>query len=279
MGKEKRLELVVDQLRPTNSGGLLLKTTQGDDRSPLAKESTLGNDQEALCRILLQDPAGDSENSSLLKVCKKCDRILPLREFYHASKGKYGKSARCIKCTKEYRESRKSAHSMYMISYREKNRERMNAQERAWYLENREYHARERHKWYLKNRDFVIEQQRVYYTANRDRYRETRKRWEATNQNLVKIIRLRRVNKKFVQAVHKITEEMLLGRLAYFGYACAYCSGPHEHWDHVKPLSKGGLHMLGNLRPSCRSCNLRKGSKLPNHWFKIVRKSVDGQQT
>jgi 5-methylcytosine-specific restriction endonuclease McrA len=40
------------------------------------------------------------------------------------------------------------------------------------------------------------------------------------------------------------------------------CGGQPVETDHVKPLSKGGAHMLCNMRPICRSCNARKS----NHW-------------
>ncbi|WP_349257835.1 HNH endonuclease [Iamia sp.] len=41
------------------------------------------------------------------------------------------------------------------------------------------------------------------------------------------------------------------------------CGVEADSIDHVKPLSKGGAHMLSNLRPSCRSCNSRKGARWP----------------
>lgn len=273
MGQKERMELALDDRSSTDSGGMFFGATQGDFGSGSSETRTLELDQEALRRTLLQDVEGDSEDPGreLKKNCTKCDKIFPLDSFYRAVNGKYGRSARCIECVRAYKESRKFEHSNYMSSYRDKNRERMNAQERDWYLRNKKRHADGRRKWYLKNREFVIEQQRAYYLANHERYRNIRKAWEAANKNLVKIIRLRRVNAKFIRAVHQITEKMLLDRLEYFGNSCAYCGGPHEHWDHVKPLSKGGLHMLGNLRPSCRSCNLRKGSKLPEHWFRLIR--------
>lgn len=54
-------------------------------------------------------------------------------------------------------------------------------------------------------------------------------------------------------------------RMAMFGHRCWICRGPYEQVDHVKPVSKGGAHMLCNLRPICGSCNLRKSARWPLH--------------
>lgn len=58
-----------------------------------------------------------------------------------------------------------------------------------------------------------------------------------------------------------ITMDMLAARAAVFGNKCWMCSGPFEQWDHVKPLAKGGPHMLSNLRPACGQCNRAKHAK------------------
>jgi 5-methylcytosine-specific restriction endonuclease McrA len=44
------------------------------------------------------------------------------------------------------------------------------------------------------------------------------------------------------------------------------CSGPFEHVDHVKPIAKGGLNVLSNMRPACGSCNSAKRAK----WFGVA---------
>ena len=51
------------------------------------------------------------------------------------------------------------------------------------------------------------------------------------------------------------TAEQLAARIAYYGNRCWLC--------HVKPLAKGGPHMLSNLRPACSSCNRAKSDKWP----------------
>ena len=60
------------------------------------------------------------------------------------------------------------------------------------------------------------------------------------------------------------TKSELIDRLSMYGHKCWICrDAPYEHLDHVKPLSKGGWHMLSNLRPACARCNLKKNSTWP----------------
>jgi 5-methylcytosine-specific restriction endonuclease McrA len=49
--------------------------------------------------------------------------------------------------------------------------------------------------------------------------------------------------------------------LAFYSYGCAYCPADHwDHQDHVVPLSKGGIHGIENVVPSCAKCNYAKGT-------------------
>lgn len=50
----------------------------------------------------------------------------------------------------------------------------------------------------------------------------------------------------------------------YFSNSCAYCGGSGElHMEHAIPINKSSLgeHRLGNLVPSCKGCNSKKGAK------------------
>lgn len=55
---------------------------------------------------------------------------------------------------------------------------------------------------------------------------------------------------------------------------CAYCGYlPAGQQDHVKPLSKGGTHTIGNVVPVDAICNLRKGQRTwtvpkPHPWMR-----------
>lgn len=59
------------------------------------------------------------------------------------------------------------------------------------------------------------------------------------------------------------TKEQLAQRWAYYGGKCWICRVPATDADHVKPISKGGAHMLCNLRPICDSCNSSKAARWP----------------
>ncbi|QDH93197.1 HNH endonuclease [Gordonia phage Zipp] len=62
----------------------------------------------------------------------------------------------------------------------------------------------------------------------------------------------------------EFTAEQLAARVEFYGDRCWICGTPDwTAFDHVKPLNKGGPHMLSNLRPACSSCNRAKSDKWP----------------
>lgn len=46
------------------------------------------------------------------------------------------------------------------------------------------------------------------------------------------------------------------------GHLCAYCGVRADTIDHVKPRSRGGLHVWTNVVAACARCNHRKGDRL-----------------
>jgi 5-methylcytosine-specific restriction endonuclease McrA len=61
----------------------------------------------------------------------------------------------------------------------------------------------------------------------------------------------------------RVTQSQLAAKYEMYGNKCWMCGadGPMS-LDHVKPISKGGPHILANLRPACMPCNRRKSA----HW-------------
>ena len=66
------------------------------------------------------------------------------------------------------------------------------------------------------------------------------------------------------------TAEQLAGRWAVWGNRCWRCGDKATATDHVKPLTKGGAHILANLRPICKSCNSSKGDQWPYPVFPTI---------
>lgn len=102
-------------------------------------------------------------------------------------------------------------------------------------------------EWRDKNPDRVLEYARNYKQEHRAMATEWQRRREALKRSATTV---------------PFTEAQLLARMSMFR-GCWMCGGPKEHVDHVKPIARGGAHMLSNLRPACRSCNLRKKDRWP----------------
>lgn len=158
---------------------------------------------------------------------------------------------------------------------------------KRWYAKNREKELA-RYRRRAEDPEFVErsrQSNRDRYKANPEGQREANRRWLAKNPGHAEAYRKayyeankakyfegsrRRAAMKKGATIQRFTLEQLDARMSVFGHRCAYCGGPFEHVDHVKPLSKGGPHCLSNLRPACASCNLRKLAKHPRVWFGLA---------
>lgn len=72
----------------------------------------------------------------------------------------------------------------------------------------------------------------------------------------------RRRARERAATIVEFTPEQLAARLSMFA-GCWVCGGDADSVDHVKPLARGGPHVLANLRPICRPCNGRKAARWP----------------
>lgn len=101
----------------------------------------------------------------------------------------------------------------------------------------------------------------IWIAKNHSRHAATSKQWMIDNP----LKRTLTINKRRAaiasSASVSFTLEQMTARFAYYGFACWMCGAPWESMDHVKPLSKGGPHLLANLRPACTRCNSSKGAK------------------
>lgn len=144
-------------------------------------------------------------------------------------------------------------HADWYRQYRERpgNREKALAYGRRYYAENAEHLRAVSREWGQEHRDEVTERARKWRDANRERHRETsRERARRRRAQLNDVL------------VLPFTDDQLTARLSMFA-GCWICGGDADTIDHVKPVSKGGAHILSNIRPACQPCNTRKKDKWP----------------
>jgi 5-methylcytosine-specific restriction endonuclease McrA len=193
------------------------------------------------------------------KTCSRCREALPLDSFPLGKQWSDGLYPYCRPCKRavqaEWREAnreklRESGKRYYEQS--SERREAVKARALAAYARDPEARIRYARAWALANparrQQIRLESQRRRYAADPEPQREA---W-----------RRRHAKKKSV-AVVPFTPSQLKAKVAYWGSRCWICGGGYEAIDHVKPLNKGGLHVLANLRPVCTPCNTRKRDQWP----------------
>lgn len=105
--------------------------------------------------------------------------------------------------------------------------------------------------------------------SHREYMRAKEKAWRLANADYKVMTSARRRAQVRGQTTVRFSREQLAARLTMFP-GCWMCGGTYECIDHVKPITKGGPHMLSNLRPACRSCNQKKGGR----WYGVGKLSV-----
>lgn len=229
-----------------------------------------------------------------MKKCRKCLVFLPFGAF-----GKHNKTRRshCKECARKDNRARYYAdHESTKAYHRAQhaiNRERQNAAARRWKERNREYVDWYQREYNRTHRDVKNERSRRRRAAmpaarrremyrrwnrakmvrgthehwrlrNRDRIAENGRRWrERFPERHTERQRRRDAIKRMGQRLRPADYSAILKRDGMACYLCDRNLERHEvQFDHVIPLSKGGIHHETNIRVSCRDCNLRKSARL-----------------
>lgn len=99
--------------------------------------------------------------------------------------------------------------------------------------------------------------------SNRDKHNASTRRWQRANPDMRRATDARRRANQAAAAHIPFTSKQLAARWAYYGDRCWICRARATATDHVKPIAKGGAHMLCNLRPICKPCNSAKNATWP----------------
>jgi 5-methylcytosine-specific restriction endonuclease McrA len=155
--------------------------------------------------------------------------------------------------------------------WRENNHERAKENQRAWGVAHREHVANKCKEWRKNNPERMAERRKKWRDSNPEKYRQAQRDWESRNPIKVRMrVETRRARR--ISARGHCSGYDAEMRIAYYGGMCAYCKvAPHEHLDHVIPLSRGGANWPANFRPSCRRCNRSKSNKLLCEWKGAVQ--------
>jgi 5-methylcytosine-specific restriction endonuclease McrA len=189
------------------------------------------------------------------KRCTKCNRTLPFSSYYRDGASYRANCKDCHKAdvkARWWRDPEASrARERVDPKRKQRGRERMRQRRAADPEYGRD--SRRRYAARPENRKKLRRYLREWKRANPERVREYHRRREAAKRQMAGGGTIRR--------------DLLAAKLAYWGGRC-WIAGPNcliepKQWDHVKPLSKGGPHLLANLRPACTRCNTSKKDRWP----------------
>lgn len=203
------------------------------------------------------------------QTCPKCGETKPIERFHKDKHRKCGRAKVCAVCANAYVLARRALNTeranRSAREWHARNREKSRAKCRAWYRKNREAQKARHAEWLEDNKRSVAESSRAWRKNNPERVREHARRNHINHPETGKATGLRYVARKKGAEVDGVfvTAEAIAARWAMWGDKCYMCGEKATSTDHVIPLAKNGLHVPANLRPSCKSCNSRKGAKWP----------------
>jgi 5-methylcytosine-specific restriction endonuclease McrA len=178
----------------------------------------------------------------------------------HGTHGGYTHhKCRCEEC--------KAAMSAYKKAYREKNREKLILQDRAYYAGNRVAMCEAQRARYAKDAEGNRSYARQRYSENAPERIAKTMEWSRANQSSRQSYRTKRKALARKAGILPVTGRDWSRVQQRFNHCCAYCGQRAKlTQDHVVPISRGGWHAIGNIVPACGSCNSSKGNRLLVEW-------------
>ena len=187
-----------------------------------------------------------------MKICTTCDMIQSLENFSKNKTTKDGYSYTCKACEK-VRKAASYIANKHHITQKQKLARDMNPEKEKL----------RKQKYYANNKTKRLTAAKQYRDSNKERYLLQQKMYKTTYKGRITkaVAESKRREQKYNAATKLTTEEQHLIRCVY--EFCAFktkCTGIQHHVDHIKPLSKGGLHVLSNLQILTASDNLKKSN-------------------
>lgn len=212
-----------------------------------------------------------------VKVCTRCGGKGP---FNKNNKEDDGLSRYCRECMRKTQAAYRAEHPDLMKAYDKKSYQKHSSErlvsKSAWRKANKSKVKMTKRKWEKQNPDKVkamckrkaprrAYNERLRYAADPSKKAASHKKWREAHPEREKAVRLRRRARK-LNANGAASGEQIAARIELFGGVCAYCRiRPYRDVDHVISLVAGGTNWPANLRPSCKTCNSRKGTTTWRH--------------
>lgn len=187
-----------------------------------------------------------------LKRCSKCGEIKPLDDFFAQKTARHGRKSHCKLCSHQAGDD-----------WRRANREHANAWATAYYRRHAERKRARTKVLYDANPEVPRARSMRHYYSHHEECKARCRKWMRDNPLQARENTHRRRALLARLTVVPLTPAMIRLKFAYWGNRCWICGGPAQTIDHVKPISKGGPHVLANIRPACRFCNTSKHNKWP----------------
>lgn len=115
-------------------------------------------------------------------------------------------------------------------------------------------------KQHEKDPDLSRRSNAKWRAENPELHRERARQWQKDNPEKANAIG--RLKKHRRRAAGVITPKEWADLLAWYGGRCLCCGATEAvTLDHVIPVSRGGLNVIANVQPLCRTCNCRKATR------------------
>ncbi len=230
-----------------------------------------------------------------MKTCTKCGVEKPLEKFSPDRRNHDGRQSYCKTCYQiesaiwraANSEKRRAYQAAWYLAncdtvkarvaiYRVKNLEKVRAYAMIYRQENRDKYRVWNKTYYVTHQEKELVRGATYRKMNAKKiqarsaaYRRTPKAKEIACRNS----RTRRARERNCEI--SLTAEEWGQIIVSYNGRCAYCGmklrvgGPRTGnkltQDHIRPLSKGGVHSADNVVPACWTCNSEKRAKKPGN--------------
>ena len=182
-----------------------------------------------------------------MKKCRKCEVNKSLSDFYQGGKDSYCKECRKT-LAKKWKQANPEKVTESNAASQKRRKEKVNANSRKWRSRNKQRVQEINGRFNQKNPGYSAEACRKWRAKNVEKSRSYPKKRRALQE----------------QAATYFVTDSDLKSLEAPCFACASTDSVHQ--DHIIPITRGGTHGIGNLRPMCKPCNSSKHGLTWTEW-------------